>query len=55
MKVSDAYSGSYRSVKQWPVMPEEHTITGAGIEDDNFAKANNARTIFLQFDKEEIK
>lgn len=55
MKVSDAYSGSYCSVERWPVAPEEHVITGYGIEDSTFQENQGQRVIFIQFDKEELK
>jgi hypothetical protein len=55
MRVSDAYSGSYCSVEQWPTTPTEHTITGFGIEDDSFKENGNAHIIFVQLDDTEPK
>lgn len=55
MKVSDAYTGTYQSVKNWPESPTSHVITGVGLEDDQFSKAKNARIIFVQLDGKEIK
>ena len=55
MRVSDAYSGTYCSVEQWPTSATEHTITGFGIEDDTFKENGSGRVIFVQFDGEEPK
>lgn len=55
MKASDAYSSSYCSVAQWPTVPSEHTITEAGIDDDRFATAKDARIVYVCLDTNEIR
>lgn len=55
MKVKEVYSGVYASVKKWPSLPEEHTITGVEIEHDNMSNDKEARVIVLFFDKQPVK